>query len=207
MYLDNVVHDRAQVIAPWREYRAEGNSLFLWSLALGVASIAVVIWYVVRCVVRIQTLYEAAQDFASLIGPVILMALGLFAILLVFGFLHRLLYDFVVPIMYRDRINTLDAVHKFLPLLLSRFLYFVGYALFSLLILLMVVVCIVIFGLITCCIGFLILAIPYLNAVLLLPVSYTLRAFSVEFLEQFGPEFRVFPTPESTSANTANTLA
>jgi hypothetical protein len=31
MFLDNVIHNRAQVINPWYEYRAEGNSLFLWS--------------------------------------------------------------------------------------------------------------------------------------------------------------------------------
>ena len=32
MLLDNVVNNRALVGQPWKEFRSEGNSLFLWSL-------------------------------------------------------------------------------------------------------------------------------------------------------------------------------
>jgi hypothetical protein len=48
----------------------------------------------------------------------------------------------------------------------------------------------------TCCIGFLLLIIPYIGSVVLLPVFYTFRAFSIEFLEQYGEEFVLFPKPE-----------
>jgi hypothetical protein len=51
---------------------------------------------------------------------------------------------------------------------------------------------VVVIGLFTCCAGFLLLAIPYVNAVILLPVSYTFRAFSLEFLAQFGSGFNCF---------------
>jgi hypothetical protein len=56
-----------------------------------------------------------------------------------------------------------------------------------------VVICVIIACLLTCCIGFLFLIIPYINAVVLLPISYAFRAFSVEFLGQFGPGFVLFP--------------
>ena len=205
MFLDNVVHDRAQVIAPWNEYRAEGNSLFLWSLVLWFVFLAIIGWYIVHCFITVQALYETGGDLRLLIGPIVMMALGFFAILLVGGFIDMLLYEFVVPIMYRDRITTSQAVRKMLPLFMSQFFYFLGYGLFSLAIILAVVIGIVIVGLLTCCIGFLFFAIPYINSVVLLPVSYTLRAFSLEFLGQFGPEYRVFTDSTAAPSGTVST--
>jgi hypothetical protein len=55
-------------------------------------------------------------------------------------------------------------------------------------------------GLITCCIGWLLLVIPYIGTVVTLPVWYTFRAFSLEFLGQFGPEYELFPAPEHQPA-------
>ena len=207
MFLDNVVHDRSQVVAPWNEYRTEGNSLFLWSLALGGVVIVIAIGYLVQCFMTLRMLYESVEGAAALIVPVILMVLGFIAIMLVIGFVDRLLYDFVVPIMYRDRITTLKAIRKFLPLLFSQFFYFLGYALFVLFVFIVIVIGIVIAGFATCCIGFVLLALPYINAVVLLPIWYTLRAFSVEFLEQFGSDYHIFPRDKSASAGAEPTIA
>lgn len=207
MFLDNVVHDSAKVLAPWHEFRNEGNSLFVWSLVVGIVFVAASLWYVIECFISLQTMYETADDIRTLIGPVIFMSLGLLAIIVIIGFVNILLYDFVVPIMYRYRIRTGAAVQMFLPLLTSNFFSFLGYALFYIVIIVVVVIGVVVAGLLTCCIGFLLLAIPYINAVILLPVSYTLRAFSVEFLEQFGPEYQFFPRPESPPTSTETTVA
>ena len=68
MFLDNVVHDRAQVLAPWHEYRKEGNSLFVWMLALSAVVIAVVIAYLVQCITSLQTLYETSNEMTELIA-------------------------------------------------------------------------------------------------------------------------------------------
>jgi hypothetical protein len=56
-------------------------------------------------------------------------------------------------------------------------------------------------GFMTCCIGFLLLVIPYIGTVITLPVWYTLRAFSLEYFAQFGSEYDVFPPLESDTAN------
>jgi hypothetical protein len=207
MFLDNVVHDRSQVLAPWNEYRVEGNSLFLWSFFLGAVVLVIVIGYLVQCFTALQALYESSEDGRVLIVPAILMALGLIAILVFNGFIDLLLYDFVVPIMYRDRITTLKAIRKFFPLFLSQLLYFLGYGVFIFFVFLVVLIGVIIAGLVTCCVGFVFLAIPYINAVVLLPISYTLRAFSVEFLEQFGPEYHIFPRPGGNPTNTGPTIA
>jgi hypothetical protein len=60
------------------------------------------------------------------------------------------------------------------------------------------------FGFLTCCCGFLLLAIPYINAVVLLPVLTLLRLYNLEFVRQLGPDFDLLtqeppppPTPEA----------
>lgn len=195
MFLDNVVHDRAQVANPWHEYRAEGNSLFLWRVIVGFLALAFVLFYVIACFAILYARYERLGDGAGLIGPIALMVLGLAALLLVVAAIALFLSDFVVPIMYRQRISAVRAWGVFLRLFSLYPMEFIGYGLLVFCFVVILVIAIVIGGLLTCCIGFLILAIPYINEVLLLPVTYTLRAFSVEFLEQFGPEYQVFPRP------------
>jgi hypothetical protein len=132
------------------------------------------------------------MDESILLFPAIWMMLGILVLMVAAAFIKLLLSDFIVPVMYKYRINTNDAWRMFLPLLYSHFGYFLGYALLVFFIIILVAIGIIVAGLLTCCIGFLILIIPYINSVVLLPISYTMRAFSVEFLEQFGPEYQIF---------------
>ena len=71
--------------------------------------------------------------------------------------------------------------------------YFLLYGIFVLILGIAVVISVVIFGFATLCIGFLLLIIPFISAVVLLPVSYTFRAFSIEFLGQFGGDYNLNP--------------
>jgi hypothetical protein len=195
MFLDNVIHNRAQVVKPWYEYRAEGNSLFLWSFFFGIFVFTIIILYFIQCYTIIHDLYESRVEVTILIMPAIWMLLGFLGIMMLIGYIDLLLSDFVVPLMYKHRINTVKAWLQFLPLFSSHFFYFIGYGLVILFITILIVIGIVLAGLLTCCIGFIFLLIPYINAVVLLPISYTMRAFSVEFLEQFGPAYHIFPRP------------
>jgi hypothetical protein len=193
MFLDNVVHSRAQVVAPWHEYRNEGNSFFLWNLAWGVIFGGISIIYLFYCFLGLQRLYEASGTGNALILPAIMAGLGLVVLSIIGNFVFILLRDFVTLIMYRDRVPTGTAVQKFLPLFWAHFFHFIGYGLFLFCLVIVIVIGIILAGCVTCCIGFLILLIPYINAVVLLPISYALRSFSIEFLEQFGAEFQIFP--------------
>jgi hypothetical protein len=196
MFLDNVVQGRFRVAEPWNEYRNEGNSFFLWNLSWGIIVLAVLVAYITYCFISLQTLYESSGNSRSLMMPAVLAGLGFLVLTVVSNFVFILLRDFVVPLMYRDRVPASEAVQKFVALFSDQFLYFVGYGLFLMCLLLGIVIGIMVVGCGTCCVGFVILAIPYINAVLLLPVSYALRAFSVEFLEQFGPGYDIFPKPD-----------
>jgi hypothetical protein len=195
MFLDNVAHDQALVAKPWYEYRAEGNSLFLWRVVFGLAVFAVILFYVLACFASLYARYEQSGDSTDFFGPIILMALGFVAIMVLISFISLFLSDFVVPIMYRHRISAMRAWSVFFRLFSAYPVQFIGYGLLVFFLVIILVAAIVIGGLLTCCIGFLILAIPYVNEVLLLPLSYTWRAFSLEFLEQFGPDYQIFPRP------------
>ena len=117
-------------------------------------------------------------------------------LVILMAYISLFLNDFVVPIMYKYKITTSKAWFKFLPVLSRHLGQFILYGLFIFVLMILVVVCVILFGLFTCCIGFLLLIIPYIGSVVLLPVSYTFRAFSVEFLEQFGEDFTFFPQHE-----------
>jgi len=197
MFLDNVARDQARVVAPWYEYRKEGNSFFRWNLFWVILTAAVGITYILFCFAYLQGIYESSGSSRALIVPAVLAGLGFFGISIVSTFIFVLLRDFVTQIMYRDRVAGWEAMQKFLPLFFSQFFHFIGYAVFRLILSLLILLGILICGCITCCIGFLVLAIPYINAVVLLPVSYAMRAFTVEFLGQFGPEYRIFPVPDA----------
>ena len=198
MFLDNVVRGQSRVVAPWYEYRKEGNSFFWWNLLWLILFFAVILAYIYYCFMNLQALFRSGVSGSALILPAVLAGLGLFVLGVIGGFFFILLRDFVVPIMYRDRVSGAQAIEKFMPLLFPNLLYFIGYGLFRMCLAIVVGIAILIFGCATCCIGFLFLFIPYINAVILLPVSYALRSFSVEFLEQFGPEYRIFSRPGAT---------
>ena len=196
MFLDNVVWNRARVAAPWYEYRNEANSFFLWTFVWGLLILALIIVYLFYVFLYLQKLYESSGNSHALILPAILAGLVFFLISIINLFIFTLLKDFVVPIMYRDRVTTWRAIQKFFPTFTASFFHFVGYELFLVGLWILIAIGIMIAGCVTCCCGFLVLLIPYINAVALLPISYAMRAFSVEFLEQFGPEYRIFPNPD-----------
>ena len=199
MFLDNVVHDRARVTKPWHEFRSLGNSLFLWRICFGFIFFVVFTTFLVFCFLSLYNLYESyfppQTTILSIMGLVALAVL----LFIVAGYVTLFLNDFVVPIMYQNRMTVIPAWGRFLQLFSRHILYFLLYGILMFLLHITAIICVIMIGLMTCCIGLLFLIIPYVSSVLTLPISYTFRAFSLEFLGQFGPEFRVFPQTEDTS--------
>ena len=196
MFLDSVVRDRVEIAAPWREFQKEGNSLFLWRVLLGIATFAVFGLIISYVFVKGGALYDARLEPNLPIGFLIGIGLFALALLLVWGFIVLFLKDFVSPLMYRDRISCSEAWTRFLRVFAKYPFHFIGYGLVIVLGMIAFGVAVVIAGLATCCIGWLVLIVPYISTVATLPVWYTYRAFSLEFLAQFGPEFDAFRRPE-----------
>lgn len=197
MFLYNVATEDAKVSKPWREYGREADSLFLWRVVFGLISLVptvLLIGFGLRIAFEIWDGYYPTA--LMIIG---LISLGLIALVffIAIAYIDLFLNAFVVPIMYRERLPATGAWQRFLALFSRHPWHFILYGLVVFFLHLMVSVCLFVVGLFTCCFGLLILAIPYIGSVITLPISYTYRAFSLEYLEQFGPEYKIFaPTTE-----------
>lgn len=191
MFLDNAVHNRAMVTQPWREYKRHGNSLFIWRFFFGLLCLTLFILIMIQVFYLIIDINESG--FMSQLLPVIGYAIIIFAVMLITGYISLFLTDFVVPIMYINNISAIKAWQRFLSLFSKYWLYFTMYGLLVFILYFFGIMLIIMAGFLTCCLGFILLIIPFINSVITLPFSYFFRSFSLEFLEQFGPEFKVFP--------------
>ncbi|MBN2354536.1 hypothetical protein JXO59_00400 [candidate division KSB1 bacterium] len=200
MFLDNVVHDRQQVAAPWRDYKSLGNSLFFWRLVYGLVVFIVLILLLNTAWHYFLDLYRIDFPLDAVILALVKWLFLFFIFMLVTGYISMFLDSFVVPIMYKNHLTAWAAWGEFYRLFIDHILHFLGFGIFVFVLMVLVVIGIIIAGFLTCCIGFILLIIPYINAVVLLPVSYTFRALAIEFLQQFGPNYRIFPAEGEAAA-------
>jgi hypothetical protein len=201
MFLSSVVHDRVEIAKPWREYQKEGNSLFLWRLVFGVLTFIVFGGLFAFFFIQGGALYDAGLERYIPLTFVFGFGLVTLAVVLVWGYIVLFLKDFVAALMFKNRISAVEAWRVFLALLKKHPMHFIGYGILIFLLMLGFVFVVVLAGLVTCCIGWILLVIPYIGTVVTLPFWYLLRAFSLKFLAQFGPEYDVFPRPAAPVAN------
>ncbi|MEJ2246922.1 MAG: hypothetical protein P8Y80_12720 [Acidobacteriota bacterium] len=192
MFLDNVVHDRALIVKPWREYKILGNSLFFWRIGFGFVVGLLMLPFLISIFILLRQFPHGHYALYNILGISLLGLLWLLGSVIV-AYISLFTHSFVVPIMYKFDLKILQAWQKFLPILKSHFLYFILFGLLCLLLFIVIVIAAFVTGCLTCCIGFLILFLPYVSSVFLLPVYFTLRAFSLEFLAQWGTDYSVFP--------------
>ncbi|MCD4735774.1 MAG: hypothetical protein K8R53_06995 [Bacteroidales bacterium] len=196
MFLYNVTNDDSKISKPWKEYSREGNSLFVWRFLFGLVSFGIVMASIIFSFIFFRDVHFGYVGIAGKVLAVFGIVLQFLIIIIVIGYISVFLDDFIVPVMYKHRLTATQAWKKFMPTLSRHVGHFILYGLFRLALIIIAAICVVIFGVTTCCIGFVVLIIPYIGSVLILPITYTLRAFSVEFLEQFGPDYKIFPLPE-----------
>jgi hypothetical protein len=197
MFLDNVVHNKEGIAKPWKEYRKESDALFLWRLVFGFICLVVFFAFAVFFFVAGRQLYYAG--FGRQVPVLFLIGMGtiLFMLLVLIGFIAMFLDSFVVPIMYKSRVSATQGWRRFLTLFGQHPLHFILYGVLMIGLYILFVISVIIVGILTCCIGWAFLVIPYIGTVVTLPVWYTFRAFSLEFLAQFGPEYVLFPPSEA----------
>jgi len=193
MFLYNVVNDKAEVVIPWRDYARQGNSLFVWRVIFGLIAFVFIGTSVYYAYLFFRDLYIHDVHFTMQLSAIAGYFFWFLFLFIVIGYISLFLTDFVVPIMYKHSMTTSQAWYKFMQILWPHIWQFILYGLFILVLAILVGIAIVTFGFLSCCIGFLLLIIPYIGSVILLPVSYTYRALSIEFLAQFGEEFNLLP--------------
>ena len=184
VFVDCIVRNRAAIVEPWKQFRAEGNSFFLFSLVVVLVLIAVLV--VAGLILIVPFIPRGAQAEP---GVRFWVGLSLFVFAVIcFAFIWSLASQLMVPIMYRQRCAARLAFAQAVDLVSSHPGPILLYVLFLLVLAVAVVVISCAVACATCCIA----AIPYVGTVILLPVSVTLGAFSFLFLRQFGPDYDVW---------------
>jgi len=203
MFLDNVAQDKAEIAKPWKQYKSEGNSLFLWRLCFGLICFTLFIMFFIFFFTTGAFIYRESLYRHVPVPFLVGMGFLFFFMIIIIGYISMFLKSFVVPIMYKNNIKTTQAWSRFLSLFGQHPFHFILFGIFVFLLTIMFVLLIIVAGLLTCCIGIILLIIPYIGTVVSLPVWYTLRAFSLEYLAQFGPEYDVFPQAEAPAESAA----
>jgi hypothetical protein len=197
IFLDNVVHERAGIVEPWKRFRRLGNSLFVWTLVFWLTCIAIVISIALPFVAGIAGLLSSESFQWAALGAVLGFVCLMIPFVLLVVYTSLLLNHFVVPIMHRHEVGVLAAWSRFFALFRAHPGAFILYGLFMLVMVCIVGGIVIAVGLGTCCVGLVVIAAPYVGQVVMLPVHVMFRAYGPHFLAQFGPELDVFATPAS----------
>jgi len=196
MFLHNVVTKQDEVVKPWNEYRRQGNSLFWWKFFYGWIIFGVFILFFVYSFGIFKNIYLEVIPAVTKTGFIIGIIISLIGMLVINGYISLFLNDFIVAIMYKHRLSATRAWSKFLALAVNNMGSFFVYGLFIFILGIAVAIGVLLLAVLTCCIGLLLIMIPFVGAVILLPVSYTFRAFSIEYLATFGDVFNLFEKEE-----------
>ena len=195
MFIDSVALNRAEIGKPWRVHSRQGNSLFVWRLVFGLAVFAGIILIFTAFFLGASYLYFDVHPGTVPVLFIVFMALVLLVFAIGTGYISLFLTGFVAPLQFKHGLTTTQAWKRFLQIFGRHPFHFILFGLIWFILNFAVVMAILFAGLMTCCIGLLIIIIPYVGTVATLPIWYTLRGFTLEYLAQFGPEYDVFPEP------------
>lgn len=191
IFMDCVVKNRAAIIEPWKDYRREGNSFFLFSLAVMLLAAVIVLALVLLIVVPFG-LFSAGNTTSglrvALVCALIFLGLVWFALAIIFAVVTQ----FMVPVMYRRRCLAREAFFDVWKLIRTRPWPFVLFVLFGIVLALAMLVAGTAVSCMTCCIA----GLPYVSSVVFLPAFVWLLGFKLLFLRQFGPEYDVWAPVE-----------
>jgi len=178
MFIDCIVRNRGAIAEPWREYRREGNSLFLFSLA---STVAFLLALAVLALPLLISFFRTGEfsDFGAwqIVYLVVIASLFMLA-----WIAWAVLVWFAVPVMYRRRCGALAALGEVVKLMAAHPIPFVLFVLFSAVLVIAGALVSCALTCVTCCIA----ALPYIGTVILLPLYMFYYAYTLLFLQQFG---------------------
>jgi len=214
IFLDAVLHDREEIAAGWNRFRQQGNSLFWWRLAFGIASTLTLLLLLAAITGGALCLaWESIEAQAWLAGAthaVILAGAGTLLVIVplavALGVVGLFLRHFIVQVMYRHEIGVNAAWAVLWPRLAANK---ADFALFTLLawglglaagiiqVALLLGTCCL------CCLGLLPVVGGYLMAVATLPIPVFMRLLSAEVLAQVDPQLSVLPPHDHSTLSVA----
>jgi hypothetical protein len=191
IFLYNLTRVQPAIQVPWNRFAPQAASLFRWRL---VYALITFVFALVFAGTGIALLIPCLAAEQLLMGP----AIGLFSMLMVFllyaliiSAINMALEDFIVPLMFRRNIRTNAAWRKFFGLI-RRYLWpITAYGILKSLLIAGFFIAFFTVYLLTCCLfccGAVLLALPYINVVVLLPYYVFIKHFNLCFLAQLDPE-------------------
>jgi hypothetical protein len=174
----------------WESSREPGHALFLWRVGFFVVSavlFAAVGYYLFGNVIHPYVLGGKVWDaaFARPLAVSIAVVVLLVIVVDVVAFLAK---SFVVPVMYWRGVTAPRAWWSVFALCNQYPFAVVSYVLCAFGCAVLATLAVIVAGLLTCCIGFVPLLLPYLGQVVLLPIFLFFRGYSVCFLNQWRPD-------------------
>jgi hypothetical protein len=194
MFLDNVLNDRAEIQHPWRVFAQHGNALFRWTFVYSLVCVLLAgLLLALTFFSAVLPCLRAGHFTAAAVPGLVVCGLLWIVFGVLTAYIGRFLNDFIVPIMYRHDLTAREAWGRFLPLFRAHAGGFIAYGLMVLLLAVGAGIAILAVVVLTCCLAGCIMAIPYVGTVFLLPIPVFFRLYSLEYLEQYGPEFTLQP--------------
>ena len=189
MFLHCVALNRGEVAIPWKRFKQAAGNLWKFNSVIGLLIlINILIAAAIVVYVKIRNPYFGSGDFLRL-----LPLFGTFLlVVLVFCIITFFTKEFLVPIMFLRGGTWSDGWRELGDLIRVNPWRFTLYILFQIVIGLGILLVLIVAVLCTCCLGGLLLLIPYIGSVLLLPVTVFQRSYSLYYLAQYGDRFDVF---------------
>jgi hypothetical protein len=190
MFLHRWYRPDAPIRQCWQAAQASGRSLFVWRLYFfGIAFLlyAIDAYFAYTHILRP---YLAADKVWSeaLLSPAVACATSAVLLSVAVQLVAHLTKAFVVPVMYWHGVSASRAWLAVFALCNQYPGAVLGYLLVALLCGLAAAAAVVLFVLLTCCVGVIPLVLPYIGTVLLLPVYLFFRGYAVCFLSQWRSE-------------------
>lgn len=188
MLLDNVVHNRAEVVAPWKAFRQSGNSFFLLFFATVSIAYALCLALIIFAMVYLwpDLLTRRTHDAVHYLP--LLIAGGIFLLIAITISIYLFfLREFGVLWMYRHQVSAWEASQRLAALATEMPLHFILYLLIRIGLTMVFLTIIAVLACMTCCVAI----IPYLGSVITLPLSVFVVWYNLGSFAQFGPEYDV----------------
>jgi hypothetical protein len=189
MFLDNVLRDRAEVRAPWSEFRARGHRFFVfYTWVASVPAVLVLILVLAALVAFWPELTTLAWPAWAKVLPWLGASAMLGALALVWSVAMLFYRDFGVPILYASDCTAGEAFAQVWDIARAK----PGDCALYLLVRVGLAIAFEILGgvaaLLTCCVG----GLPYVYCVLTLPMAVFRQSFVLDCLAQLEPEYTLW---------------
>ncbi len=217
VFIDNLARNRGDIAIPWENTSRQGWSAFRWYLVYNIVLYIfygiILIPFILICLPWFNELikFKGIPPMPGLIpGTMIVCGIAYFIVNITATVINTFFNDTVLPIMYKTRSGALNGWKIFLSLLGCHPFSFIGYLLFKFMLYTLASIFLMLILFVTCCSLYCIQQIPLVGSLLLgllfsqlvLPVPVVFRYFSLEFLVQFGDDYKIIndeeppPVPE-----------